>query len=795
MFSSVKTHHGLALLLSAFILAIILIGRSWNDIVSVADQTIQTIQSIPSSASWRKTQLAQVASTLEGPGAGLVGWWKFDEGSGTTATDSSGNGNNGTLVNGAAWTTDSKVGGGAMSFDGVDDKINTGSDFISTSPLTVSAWIYVRSVGKISGRIIDNGKTWFRIGANQVAFTDNSGTNQAQSSAGSLQYNQWVLVTVTRDNSGVTNIYINGSLSGSPNQNAGAPIGGTTNIVVGNSSYGDRTLDGILDDIRIYNRILSPSEIIELYNYKGQVETSPPPTPPVESPLVITPTVLRSDIVSTTGNKIITALSASFADVNVAVQQAQSGDTVVIPEGVATWSTTLNIANAITLQGSGVDKTKIINGGVNPLIKINPISQSVASQKIRVTDIYFYYHTATGGPMRFINIVGKKNGSYPISQIRIDHNKFEKGMEQIHPEGWIYGVIDHNIFLNGNEAVYITGDGTYAWVRPMEAGTANALFIEDNTFTMNNNIDTINAGYNADSMIYQYEGARTVTRNNIFDATAFTPPNNSLNPQFYDSHGNQRYYTTDPFERGQPILEIYNNRFYTYKATANLFQIRGGSSLIYNNDFRVVNMSKSSSVPYFFEEESSAVKSFPILRTQWPAEDAHTNTFIWNNTCNWTGGVNNCNGSNITDAYVSGSNTTFIQKDRDYFMHEPQASGGKSVYTGRIGASNTYPTNSNSDTLVFNSSGPNAYYPYTPYVYPHPLVSGIIPPVAPPPPNQNPPLYTPTIGDFNADGIVNSIDLSLMITAWNTNNATYDLNRDGIVNSLDYVIMVRNWTM
>ncbi len=54
---------------------------------------------------------------------------------------------------------------------------------------------------------------------------------------------------------------------------------------------------------------------------------------------------------------------------------------------------------------------------------------------------------------------------------------------------------------------------------------------------------------------------------------------------------------------------------------------------------------------------------------------------------------------------------------------------------------------------------------------------------------------TPTIGDFNNDGIVNSIDLSLMITAWNTNNITYDLNRDGAVNSLDYVVMVRNWTM
>jgi hypothetical protein len=60
-------------------------------------------------------------------------------------------------------------------------------------------------------------------------------------------------------------------------------------------------------------------------------------------------------------------------------------------------------------------------------------------------------------------------------------------------------------------------------------------------------------------------------------------------------------------------------------------------------------------------------------------------------------------------------------------------------------------------------------------------------------------LLTPTtsvsiVGDFNNDGFVNSIDLSLMTNAWNQNNFTYDLNHDGIVNSLDYTIMVQNWS-
>ncbi len=80
--------------------------------------------------------------------------------------------------------------------------------------------------------------------------------------------------------------------------------------------------------------------------------------------------------------------------------------------------------------------------------------------------------------------------------------------------------------------------------------------------------------------------------------------------------------------------------------------------------------------------------------------------------------------------------------------------------------------------------GAYEYYsgqPITPQITPP-----VIPPIVPP---------TPIIGDFNADGVVNSIDLSLMIIAWNTSNTIYDLNRDGIVNSLDYVVMVRNWTV
>jgi hypothetical protein len=63
-------------------------------------------------------------------------------------------------------------------------------------------------------------------------------------------------------------------------------------------------------------------------------------------------------------------------------------------------------------------------------------------------------------------------------------------------------------------------------------------------------------------------------------------------------------------------------------------------------------------------------------------------------------------------------------------------------------------------------------------------------PLPPPPP---PPTPTPLAGDLNGDRTVNSIDFSIMNSAWLTNNATSDLNKDGTVNSLDFSIMNGNW--
>jgi len=99
------------------------------------------------------------------PDPGIVGLWHLDEGSGTTASDSSGNGNDGTLLPmGSEPTWTSGKYGNALSFDGVDDYVQVpdSATLRLTSNMTVEAWVYISALASDWVRVVGKGDSTYR---------------------------------------------------------------------------------------------------------------------------------------------------------------------------------------------------------------------------------------------------------------------------------------------------------------------------------------------------------------------------------------------------------------------------------------------------------------------------------------------------------------------------------------------------------------------------------------------------------------------------------------------------------
>lgn len=208
------------------------------------------------------------------PRTGLMGEWLFNEGSGTTALDSSGNGNNGTIT-GATYTTDvpfkprvaasNKLSvqnmNASLSFAAVSDRVDAGTDFIGTGDVTVGAWINPSSLGGGNGaRIIDNGKINFQLTVGNKLNLQVDGATNTSTSTDSIAFNKWRYVLFTATSAGVVNFRVNGNASGTANQAGGTRTAGSTNVFIGNNNAINRNFNGKLKDLKVFNRILTTAE-------------------------------------------------------------------------------------------------------------------------------------------------------------------------------------------------------------------------------------------------------------------------------------------------------------------------------------------------------------------------------------------------------------------------------------------------------------------------------------------------------------------------------------------------------
>lgn len=196
----------------------------------------------------------------------LVAYYSFDD---CSAKDLSGYNNNGTIY--GAICTEGKI-NQALSFDGIDDYINCrNSSILNPSSITILAWIYPKGWGENGmGRIVTKYYSYqFYVysDGNRLSFyfwNSSNSTNQAWSNINSTKLNEWQHVAVTYDGQYVK-FYVNGLLSGQTAMKAGSLQSSNSNLIIGNRESLDRTFNGTIDEIKIYNRALSSEEIYSEY--------------------------------------------------------------------------------------------------------------------------------------------------------------------------------------------------------------------------------------------------------------------------------------------------------------------------------------------------------------------------------------------------------------------------------------------------------------------------------------------------------------------------------------------------
>jgi hypothetical protein len=219
----------------------------------------------------------RIVSVLILPGnvsAELVGHWKFDEGSGTIAYDSSGNGNDGTFNGDPQWVAG--YFGTALEFDGSGDWLDCGSDpsLSISGAVTMTAWIKVNTQNadhKVGGNQ-NNANGGYKMTVysnNKVEFEIRTSSNSAvlnRDVAGGtvLQTGQWYHVTgVYSLEDGYIRTYVNGVLDRELATTQALGVSpGPFRIGCEPFTTASYNFNGVMDDVRVYNHALSEGEIL-----------------------------------------------------------------------------------------------------------------------------------------------------------------------------------------------------------------------------------------------------------------------------------------------------------------------------------------------------------------------------------------------------------------------------------------------------------------------------------------------------------------------------------------------------
>jgi len=226
----------------------------------------------------------EAADLADGAGNPPIAEWNFDEKTGTSANDISGNGNTGTLTNGPTWVSvtgappnANGLAGGALEFDGVNDYVEKSlSTSIAPNDIyTITAWVKT-SVNKQAQEVVSWGNDttgerrslllWHGSNCSTCEQKVYSST-WASNIGGTTQINDgnWHHIAITV-NGGEAKIYANGILENTGTNTLNAYTNNNVRVGASPSGVSAEYFDGLIDNVRIYNYARTPAQIAYDYN-------------------------------------------------------------------------------------------------------------------------------------------------------------------------------------------------------------------------------------------------------------------------------------------------------------------------------------------------------------------------------------------------------------------------------------------------------------------------------------------------------------------------------------------------
>jgi hypothetical protein len=324
--------------------------------------------------------------------SGEVGWWTLNEGSGSTALDSSGNGNNGTWYGSQTGTSGYYSAGysqqWAGQFDGSTDYIDLGvpSALEIYSSLTISAWVYSTTIYGSAAQFVvakdfSTGARGFGIGISNSGYLyiEVNGSAVLSSSGPVIGgTNVWHQIVVTNDG-GTWTGYVDGTSVGSASP--GTPSANTAaHWHIGNRAYVgvSNNFAGRIEDVLIYNSVLTAAQVSQLYGAgtsAPHIASLSPPSGTVGTAVTITGMNFGTTpgTVMFTNNVPATVSSGNWTNTSIATTVplgATNGNIVVTVNGVQSNPWPFTVGGS----GSQLPSTTSVTSNLNPSTYESPVT-------------------------------------------------------------------------------------------------------------------------------------------------------------------------------------------------------------------------------------------------------------------------------------------------------------------------------------------------------------------------------------------------------------------------------------